>query len=53
MLEATQAVYAGEGVTMEAGYNTAKFFGAAAGSEAYNEPLGTQQVVVIANLFIV
>jgi hypothetical protein len=34
-------------------YNTAALFGAAAGSEAYDEPLGTQQVVDIANLFIV
>ncbi len=53
MPEATQAVYAGEGVTMQAGFNTAAKFGAAAGSEAYDEPLTTQQVVDIANLFIV
>ncbi|TDO78005.1 ferritin-like protein [Flavobacterium chryseum] len=53
MPAATQAVYAGEGVTMQAGYNTSTLFGAAAGSEAYDEPLTTQQVVDIANLFIV
>lgn len=49
----TQAVYDGEQVTMQAGYNTATLFGAAAGSEAYDEPLTTAQVVTIANLFIV
>ncbi len=53
MPAATQAVYDGEGVTMQAGYNTASLFGAAAGSEAYDEPLTTQQVVDIANIFIV
>jgi hypothetical protein len=53
MPAATQAVYAGEDVIMQAGYNTAGLFGAAAGSEAYDEPLTTQQVVDIANLFIV
>jgi hypothetical protein len=39
MPAATQAVYDGEEVTTQAGYNTA--FGAAAGSEAYDEPLTT------------
>lgn len=53
MPAATQAVYDGEGVTMQAGFNTATAFGAAAGSEAYDEPLTTQQVVDIANIFIV
>ena len=53
MPAATQAVYDGEGVTVQAGFNTATLFGAAAGSEAYDEPLTTQQVVNIANLFIV
>lgn len=53
MPAATQAVYDGEGVTMQAGFNTASLFGAAAGSEAYDEPLTTQQVVDIANIFIV
>lgn len=49
----TQGVYDGEGVTVQAGFDTAAKFGAAAGSEAYDEPLSTQQVVDIANLFIV
>jgi len=49
----TQAVYDGEQVTVQAGFNTATLFGAAAGSEAYDEPLTTQQVLDIANLFIV
>ena len=53
MPEATQGVYNAEGVTIQAGYNTASLFGAAAGSEAYDEPLTTQQVVDIANIFIV
>ncbi|OYU82283.1 MAG: hypothetical protein CFE23_00780 [Flavobacterium sp. BFFFF1] len=53
MPDATQAVYNGEEVTSQAGYNTAALFGADAGSEAYDEPLTTQQVVDIANLFIV
>lgn len=53
MPSATQAVYNGEGVTVQAGFNTAAAFGAAAGSEAYDEPLTTQQVVDIANIFIV
>jgi len=53
MPAATQAVYDGEGVTIQAGFNTASAFGAAAGSEAYDEPLTTQQVVDIANIFIV
>ncbi|URM36109.1 ferritin-like domain-containing protein [Flavobacterium anhuiense] len=53
MPAATQAVYDGEGVTVQAGFNTAAAFGAAAGSEAYDEPLNTQQVVDIANIFIV
>ena len=50
---ATQAVYDGEQVTTQAGYNTATLFGAAAGSEAYDEPLTTAETVTIANLFIV
>jgi hypothetical protein len=53
MPAATQAVYDGEQVTTQAGYNTATVFGAAAGSEAYNEPLTTAETVTIANLFIV
>jgi len=53
MPEATQAVYNGEDVTIQAGYDTAALFGAAAGSEAYDEPLSTNEAVMIANLFIV
>jgi hypothetical protein len=40
MPAATQAVYDGEEVTMQAGYNTATLL-ATAGSEAYDEPLTT------------
>jgi len=53
MPDATQAVYNGENVTLQAGFNTATQFGPGAGTEAYDEPLNTQQVVDIANLFIV
>lgn len=53
MPPATQASYDGEQITIQAGFNTAALFGAAAGSEAYDEPLTTQQVVDIANVFIV
>ena len=53
MPAATQAVYDGEEVTMQGGYNTATLFGAAAGSESFDEPLTTAQTVTIANLFIV
>lgn len=49
----TQGSYNGEELTMQGGYNTATLFGAAAGSESYDEPLTTAQVVTIANLFIV
>lgn len=51
--QAAQAVYDGEQVTVQAGFNTAAQFGAGAGSEAFDEPLTTQQSVTIANLFIV
>ena len=53
MPPATQAVYDGEEVTVQAGYNTASLFGADAGSESYDEPLTTAQAVAIANIFIV
>ena len=53
MPEATQAAYNGEELTVQAGYNTATLFGAAAGSESFDEPLTTAQTVTIANLFIV
>jgi len=53
MPDATQAVYNGEEATNQAGYNTSTLFGADAGTEAYDEPLTTQQSVDIANIFIV
>ncbi len=53
MPAATQAVYDGEEVTIQAGYNTATLFGAVAGSESFDEPLTTAQAVAIANIFIV
>ena len=53
MPEATQAVYNGEEITNQGGYNTSSLFGADAGTEAYDEPLTTAQSVAIANLFIV
>lgn len=49
----TQAVYNGEESTSQAGYNTASLFGAAAGTEAYDEILTGAQAVSIASLFIV
>jgi len=49
----TNAVYAGEDLTVQAGFNTATKFGAAAGSAAYDEILTTDQSKLIANLFIV
>lgn len=61
MPAATQAVYNGEGETMQLGFNTATVnngslgpaIPAIAGSESYDEVLTTQQSVDIANLFIV
>lgn len=53
MPAATQPVYDGEQLTVQAGYDTAALFGAGAGSESYDEPLTTAQSVAIANLFIV
>ncbi|MDF9800979.1 rubrerythrin [Catalinimonas alkaloidigena] len=53
MPEATQPVYNGEAVTMQAGYDTAMEFGADAGTEAYDEPLSGDDAVAIASLFIV
>jgi hypothetical protein len=50
---ATQAVYDGEEVTIQAGFNTSLLFGAAAGSEAYDEPLTGAEATAIASLFIV
>lgn len=51
--EAAQAIYNGEEVTIQAGYNTATLFGAAAGSESYDEPITGETAVSIASLFIV
>jgi len=48
-----QGTYDGEEVTDQAGYNTGTLFGAAAGTESFDEPLTTVQSVNIANLFIV
>jgi hypothetical protein len=53
MPAATQPVYDGEQLTVQAGYNTATLFGADAGSEAYDEPISTATAVSIANIFIV
>jgi len=53
MPSATNPVYAGEGVTNQAGFNTATAFGAAAGSAAYDEILTGSDAQTIASLFIV
>jgi rubrerythrin len=53
MPAATNAVYAGEQVTTQAGFNTATAFGAAAGSAAFDETLSGADATVIASLFIV
>ncbi|MDH6252072.1 hypothetical protein M2347_001799 [Chryseobacterium sp. H1D6B] len=53
MPAATNAVYAGEDNTNQAGYNTATAFGAAAGSAAYDEILSGSDATAIASLFIV
>ena len=48
-----QPVYDGEENVLQAGFNTSTLFGVNAGTEAFDEPLTTQQTVNIANLFIV
>jgi rubrerythrin len=53
MPAATNPVYAGEDNTIQAGYNTATAFGAAAGSAAYDEVLSGTDAQTIASLFIV
>ena len=53
MPSATDAVYSGEGNTVQAGFNTANAFGAAAGSAAYDEILTGSEATAIASLFIV
>lgn len=52
MPAATNAVYNGEDVTVQAGFNTATAFGAAAGSAAYDEILSGSDATAIASLFI-
>ena len=52
MPAATDPVYAGEQVTMQAGFNTATAFGPEAGSAAYDEILTGSQAQAIAALFI-
>lgn len=52
MPSATNPVYAGEGVTVQAGFNTATAFGAEAGSAAYDEVLSGSDAAAIAGLFI-
>ena len=49
---ATQAVYAGEGQTTQAGVNVASFVGAEDASAAFDEPLSKEQVLAIASLFL-
>jgi rubrerythrin len=53
MPSATDPVYAGEGVTVQAGFNTATAFGPEAGSAAYDEVLSGSDAAAIAGLFIV
>jgi hypothetical protein len=52
MPPATDPVYAGEDLTVQAGFNTATAFGAAAGSAAYDEILTGSAAQAIAALFI-
>ncbi len=53
MPAATNAVYAGEELTIQAGFNTSNAFGASAGSAAFDETLSETDAAVIASLFIV
>ena len=52
MPAATDPVYAGEGVTNQAGFDTSALFGAAAGSAAYDEVMSGNDAATIAGLFI-
>lgn len=52
MPPATDPVYNGEGVTNQAGYNTATLFGVPAGSAAFDEVLTGAEATAIASLFI-
>lgn len=49
---ALEPVYKGEANTDQLGINVGKYLGAEAGTESYDEPLTTQQVLDIAGLFI-
>lgn len=53
MPPATNPVYAGEDLTVQAGFNTATAFGPEAGSAAYDEILSGSDATAIASLFIV
>jgi len=53
MPSATDAVYAGEGATVQAGFNTASAFGPEAGSASFDEVLSGTDAAAIAGLFIV
>lgn len=48
----TNAVYAGEQVVSQAGFNTSTLFGAPAGSASFDEILNTADATAIASLFI-
>lgn len=52
MPAATDAVYAGEDLVVQAGYNTSTLFGAAAGSASFDEILTGAEATAIASLFI-
>lgn len=53
MPSATNSVYAGEDLTVQAGFNTATAFGNAAGSASFDEILTGTDAQAIASLFIV
>lgn len=52
MPAATDAVYAGEDLVVQAGYNTSTLFGAATGSASFDEILTGAEATAIASLFI-
>lgn len=52
MPAATDAVYAGEDLVVQAGYNTSTLFGASAGSASFDEILTGAEATAIASLFI-
>lgn len=49
---AVKAVYAGEANTVQLGIDTSKYYGAAAASEAFDEPLSRDAVLAIVRPFI-